>query len=184
MTACCSACNRQKSRAGYRLILVMLFVFSVCWPGIAVASEKLKPFETIATIDSSLHQTVPLAGKVVYVDFWASWCQPCRLSFPWMAQMAKKYGERGFQIVTINLDRDHAAAEKFLKEVGAEFKVVFDSTGSIAKMFKVDVMPTSFLYGRDGTLLNRFEGFHKDESAGIDSLINNLVNASEKKKNE
>src|SRR4051794_15372512 len=58
-----------------------------------------------------------LRGKVVYVDFWASWCGPCRQSFPWMAQMQRKYGASGFDVVAVNVDKRQADAERFLQAV-------------------------------------------------------------------
>ena len=104
-----------------------------------------------------------LRGKVVYVDFWASWCGPCRSSFPWMAQLAERYQGRGFEVVAVNLDKDRTLAEAFLAEHLAKtpegFAVAFDPAGRTAGSYQVAAMPTSFVIGRDGRVLLRHAGF-------------------------
>ena len=103
-----------------------------------------------------------LKGKVVYVDFWASWCGPCRQSFPWMNEMQSKYGAKGLQIVGVNLDAKRADADQFLAQLPARFSVGFDAKGDLARHFGVKGMPTSVLIGPDGKVLAVHQGF-KDE---------------------
>jgi thiol-disulfide isomerase/thioredoxin len=98
-------------------------------------------------------------GKVVIVDFWASWCVPCRRSFPWMNQMVRKYAEQGLVVIAVNLDRDREAADAFLSEIPVEFEVLFDADASLAREFGVEAMPNSFVFGRDGELIARHLGF-------------------------
>ena len=98
-------------------------------------------------------------GKVVVVDFWASWCVPCRRSFPWMNEMQAKYGDRGLVIVGVNVDRDRAAAEEFLAELPANFRIHFDNDASVAEAFGVEAMPSSFVIDRDGEVIARHLGF-------------------------
>jgi thiol-disulfide isomerase/thioredoxin len=101
----------------------------------------------------------PIAGKVIWVDFWASWCVPCRRSFPWMNTMHEKYKDRGLQIIAVNLDRDRKAADGFLAEVPAEFGLRFDPAGELAKTFEVQAMPSSFLMDASGNIIARHFGF-------------------------
>ena len=82
-----------------------------------------------------------LKGKVVYVDFWASWCGPCKQSFPFMNELQSKYRAEGFEIVAVNLDAKRDDADKFLAEVPARFTVAFDAKGESAKRFDVKGMP-------------------------------------------
>src|ERR1700757_77516 len=88
-------------------------------------------------------------GKTVLVDFWASWCGPCRQSFPWMNGLEKRYGDKGLAIVAVNLDKDREFADNFLAEVPAEFTVAFDPSGRTAESYKVKAMPTTFLISPD-----------------------------------
>ncbi len=98
-------------------------------------------------------------GKVVIVDFWASWCVPCRRSFPWMNAMQARYGDRGLVVVGVNVDRERDAADQFLAEVPADFRIHFDSEGRLASEFGVEAMPSSYIIGRDGEVITRHLGF-------------------------
>jgi thiol-disulfide isomerase/thioredoxin len=100
-----------------------------------------------------------LAGKVVYVDFWASWCGPCRQSFPWLKSMHDRYAAKGLTIVAINLDKERHDAEEFLHEFAPPFLVAFDPSGTTADAFRVGTMPSSFLVGRTGAILHAAAGF-------------------------
>jgi thiol-disulfide isomerase/thioredoxin len=128
-----------------------------------------------AAIDSVLAKSVPLSGKVVYVDFWASWCVPCRSSFPWMKQLQDKYRDQGLQIVTINVDKQRAPADKFLADLQSPLTVVYDSSGTLAKLYDLEAMPSSFIYGRDGNLRTKHRGFVAKDSVLLDSLIGSLL---------
>ena len=98
-------------------------------------------------------------GKVVVVDFWASWCEPCRHSFPWLNAMQAKYGERGLVIIGVNVDRERADADRFLHDVPAEFQIVYDPAGVLATRYDVPGMPTSFVIGPKGDVVGRHIGF-------------------------
>lgn len=98
-------------------------------------------------------------GKVVIVDFWASWCVPCRRSFPWLNEMHRKYGEEGLVIVGVNLDLERREADQFLQEYPADFQIYFDESKDVANEFEVIAMPSSYLIGRDGEVVKRHFGF-------------------------
>ena len=106
------------------------------------------------TIDLSAHQ-----GNVVIVDFWASWCVPCRRSFPWLNSMHDRYGENGLVIIGVNLDQELSAADQFLREFPAKFRIHYDVNKELAKSFGVEAMPTSYLLGPDGEIRTTHYGF-------------------------
>lgn len=112
-----------------------------------------------------------LKGKVVYVDFWASWCGPCRQSFPWMNAMQSKYGSQGLQVVAINLDAKRADADQFLAQLPAQFAVAFDGKGDSARRLGVKGMPTSVLIGADGRVLAVHQGFREDERQALEQRL-------------
>ena len=112
-----------------------------------------------------------LKGKVVYVDFWASWCGPCKQSFPFMNELQSKYGAKGFEIVAVNLDAKRGDADKFLAEVPARFNVAFDANGETARRFEVKGMPSSYLIGRDGKVIAAHKGFKEEERGELDARI-------------
>jgi len=113
----------------------------------------------------------PIEGRVVMVDFWASWCVPCRRSFPWMNTMHRKYGPQGLQIIAVNLDKDRALADRFLAETPAEFALRFDPGAALAKEFGVQAMPSSFLIDTDGNVLASHAGFRTEDSAEYERAV-------------
>jgi peroxiredoxin len=112
-----------------------------------------------------------MKGKVVYVDFWASWCAPCKQSFPWMNEMQAKYGARGLQIVGVTVDRKREDAEKFLSSTPAKFMVAFDTTGKVAEAYRPKGMPTSYLIGPDGVVRAVHVGFKDADKAALEREI-------------
>ena len=110
-------------------------------------------------------------GKLLYVDFWASWCVPCRQSFPWMNSMRRQYEKDGLVILAVNMDQVKSDADGFLKQHPAEFLVRFDAQGRLAQQFKVRGMPTSALIGRDGQVLWTHEGFRSKDPALLEQAI-------------
>ena len=112
-----------------------------------------------------------LKGKVVYLDFWASWCGPCKQSFPWMNEMQAKYGAKGLQIVAVNLDAKRADADQFLAQVPARVQLAFDSKGEIAKRFGVKGMPTSVLIDAEGKVIQLHQGFREEERQALEDKL-------------
>lgn len=95
----------------------------------------------------------------LYLDFWASWCGPCRLSFPWMNGVHERWGGRGLRVVAVSVDRRREDAMQFLRANPARFEVAFDAEGELARRLTVKTMPTSLLVAPDGRILHRHEGF-------------------------
>jgi thiol-disulfide isomerase/thioredoxin len=112
-----------------------------------------------------------LRGKTVLVDFWASWCGPCRQSFPWMNELQRRYGAKGLAIVAVNLDKDREFANTFLAELPASFTVVFDPAGTTAEHYKVKVLPSTFLISPDGRLLATHTGFDAKKAPEFEARI-------------
>jgi len=112
-----------------------------------------------------------LRGKAVLVDFWASWCGPCRQSFPWMNGLQKRYGDKGLAIVAVNLDKDRELASHFLAEMPAAFTVAFDPSGKTAESYRVKALPTTFLVSPDGKLLLTHTGFDAKHASEFEAQI-------------
>ena len=98
-------------------------------------------------------------GKVVIVDFWASWCVPCRRSFPWLDEMQKKYAADGLVVVGVNMDADQVDANNFLQAHPVDFRIVQDSEGILARRYDVIAMPSSYVIDRSGEIVVRHLGF-------------------------
>lgn len=113
--------------------------------------------EPIIEFDQAMAQH---KGKVVYVDFWASWCVPCRKSFPWMNAIQTKHQEQGFVVLSINLDAEEKLAKIFLQKTPANFAIIYDAKGKLARQFKIKGMPSSYLFDRQGKLISAHTGFN------------------------
>jgi thiol-disulfide isomerase/thioredoxin len=128
---------------------------------------------TTAAADFDLQE---FRGKVVVLDFWASWCVPCRRSFPWMNSMQEKYGDDGLVIIGVNLDAVDADAQAFLQETPAEFRIVSDPQGTLAREHDVIAMPTSYIFDRDGNLVTRHLGFKVKRQEEYEALLVETLN--------
>ncbi len=122
--------------------------------------------------------TVDLAkfhGKVVYLDFWASWCIPCRKSFPWMNTLQDHYQDKGLEVIAIALDESPKDAIAFLKKYSANFTIGFDREGKSAEAYGVKIMPTSYLIDRQGYIIKTYQGSIEGHKKEIESMIKKLV---------
>ena len=115
------------------------------------------------------------AGQVVLVDFWASWCKPCKESMPWLGEMQRKYGPEGLQIVAVNLDRKLAAAGAMLAAMEPGIVVVSDPEGELADRYELQGMPTSFVYDRAGKLTASHVGFLASECEAKEAELAELL---------
>lgn len=117
-------------------------------------------------------------GKVVLVDFWASWCAPCRKSFPWLNDMQKKYGAKGLVIVGVSVDTERKLADDFLRKLPAQFSVGFDTDGKVASAYQIAGMPSSFLIDAKGDIQYRHVGFRSEDQAPYEAKIRELVEST------
>jgi cytochrome c biogenesis protein CcmG/thiol:disulfide interchange protein DsbE len=124
-------------------------------------------------------QLAKYQGKFVYVDFWASWCGPCRQSFPWLNEMQARYGARGLQVVGVNLDAKGEDARKFLAEYPARFQIAFDAAGATPRAYGIKGMPSSVLVGPDGKVLFLHAGFKEADRAELEKSIQKALGVAQ-----
>jgi len=114
-------------------------------------------------------------GKVVYLDFWASWCKPCRESFPWMNSLLTRYPADKFTVITINLDAETGEMHRFLEKTGADFDIYHDPSGAIAEQFELEGMPTSYLIDASGKVVRKHIGFYTSKVGEYEREIEELL---------
>ncbi len=165
-------------RASRSLAASSLLLAAVILPLAGSAAAAVKPGDALPDLGTlDLDGTVPsLAGHVTLVDFWASWCPPCKASFPVMAELNKKYAEKGVIILGISVDEKANAYTNFIKRQTPPFIVVRDQAQKAAPAFGIPVMPTSYLIDRHGVVRYIHEGFYGNKSrddyvSEIDALL-------------
>ena len=114
-------------------------------------------------------------GRVLYLDFWASWCAPCRQSFPWMQAMQDAHEHEGLSVVAINLDQYRKDADRFLSKYHPKFDVRFDAQGEVAELFKIKGMPTSIIIDRHGVLRFTHIGFRRIDQAAYEDQLRQVL---------
>lgn len=116
-----------------------------------------------------------LRGRWVYLDFWASWCAPCRLSIPWMNRLQARWASAGLQVVGINLDSQHAKALQFLHKTPATFPMLWDPSGASARAYQVQAMPMSYVIDPQGRILSAHRGYSDDTAPAVAQQIEQLM---------
>ena len=155
------------------IISSILFAFILLSQN-SYAALNQAPDINLPCIDGSVN-LAELKGKVVYLDFWASWCEPCKKSFPWLHDIKQSYAEKGFEVVAVNLDKDRKLADEFLKVMDVNFVVAFDESGEVASNYKLKGMPSSYLIGRDGKLYASHIGFREKDKNKLEQAIKELL---------
>lgn len=158
-----------------KLLLVLMIVFI---SGAIEAQDE--PSDAPGPLPIAEFQLADFQGRVVLVDFWASWCEPCRHALPWLNAMQKKYGDQGLQVVMVNLDRDPAAAEKMAADIDAGIRQFLDSAGELATRYELEGMPSSFLYDRSGELISNHVGFLKADGQIREKAIEAALEGEER----
>ena len=154
--------------------LTLVFSASVSY----AASEKLSGKAANFTLKSRSGKNIKLSelrGNVIMLNFWASWCGPCRKEMPLLEKIHKKYKRLGFTLLGINVEENTSAAKKYLKDVKVSFPILFDKTNKTSKLYNVSAMPTTILIDRNGN--KRFihkgykPGYENDYKKQIKKLI-------------
>lgn len=150
-----ASCKNLRNTCGIAAWLVMLFLGNI-----AGAAE----------LDLTAYR-----GKVIYVDFWASWCGPCKQSFPWLDNLAHEYASQNFVVIGVNVDKDRDRAERFLTETPAEFPIVYDPKGELATAYKVAGMPSAVLIDRTGHVRFQHAGFSEKQEGLYEQQLQTLL---------
>jgi cytochrome c biogenesis protein CcmG/thiol:disulfide interchange protein DsbE len=164
--------NRNAGGTAARFLSLLL--------GILIVSPALDPSPAadgagVTKADSTAFDLGAYHGKVVYLDFWASWCKPCKQSFPWMRDMQARFGSRGLEIVAVSVDSRPEAAEAFLEQNPATFRILHDPEGKMAEAYRIEAMPTAFLYDRGGRQRAVHLGFRRSEAEAWEAEILSLL---------
>lgn len=161
--------------ANRRAVLLRGLGFAGLWAAFDAGAQSLDKgavapdFELPGT--SAAIKLSQYRGKVLYLDFWASWCGPCKQSFPWMNAMQAKYGAKGLQVLAINVDTKRDDARKFLLTSPATFELAYDAQGHTPRLYNVKTMPSSYVIDRAGKVAAVHRGFASEDSAALEQSV-------------
>lgn len=155
------------------LLLVMLFVLVPL-----VHAEQVSGPAPDFTLKSRSGENIKLSehrGDVVMINFWASWCAPCRQEMPLLEELYKKYSDLGFTLLAVNVEEDSSKADELLKDIPVTFPVLFDNSNKVTKLYNVIAMPSTVIVDRDGNMryLHRgyLPGYEKEYQKQVKELI-------------
>jgi cytochrome c biogenesis protein CcmG, thiol:disulfide interchange protein DsbE len=154
--------------------LCVALLIQVCLgPGRAAAIEAGVKQPEIGLVDraGSRVDLASLKGQVVLVDFWASWCAPCKQELPVLERLYKKYQKQGFVVVAVSVDREEANVRDFLKQMPLSFPVVHDKDHAVADRYNPPRMPSSYIVDRKGTVRHVHGGFREGDGAKLEAEI-------------
>lgn len=157
----------MKNRSLFATILIIGMFSNV---GAATEGQPAPACNGLSGKDLSAYR-----GKVVYLDFWASWCTSCKTSFPLLDELRGELGEQGFEVVAVNLDENLADAEAFLKKRPVSFEVLYASDASCPTEYGVKAMPSSYLIDRRGVVRHVHVGFRSSDMVAIRQAVETLL---------
>jgi thiol-disulfide isomerase/thioredoxin len=155
-----------------RLIPLLLLAASLT---VEAAAPQAAPDFALPARDGGDVRLSELLGQVVMINFWASWCGPCRQEMPLLQQIQAKYQPLGFTLLGVNVEPDRAAAQTWLKGVSVSFPILFDEKNAVAERFGVQGMPSSVFIDRAGNVRYVHRGFQPGDEAKYADMVRSLV---------
>jgi thiol-disulfide isomerase/thioredoxin len=128
--------------------------------GLPMVRAELQIGAPLPSLAAVAGEVPPTRGQVVLLDFWASWCAPCKASFPVFAALQREYRARGLLIIAVSVDEKSSAYENFIRRHAPPFTTLHDRQQALVRAVNIPAMPTSYLFGRDGRLRSIHAGFH------------------------
>ena len=159
---------------------VAIAALCIAIPSVSVAVKPGDPMPSAPALTNIEEGGAPISlaalkGRVVYVDFWASWCVPCRTSMPVVDELYKKLAPRGFTVVGINKDDRMLDAQRFLKRIPVSFPVASDSGDAVVKAFLVTAMPSGYLIDRKGMVRQVHRGYTAETAKALEKDVEVLL---------
>ena len=152
-------------------IVAIAAALSVALPALAGPTGAPAPPFALASSSGGEVSLAQYKGQVVMINFWASWCGPCRQEMPLLESIYKKYGRMGFTMLGVNVEPDSQAANAWLKQTPVSFPILYDKESKVSKLYDVAGMPSTVLIDRSGKLRMLHRGYKPgDENEYLDSI--------------
>lgn len=156
-------------------IVCRIVLLGLIGTSLSLASDSRAPDFKLDAYGGKALGLGELRGQVVMINFWASWCVPCKQEMPLLEQMHKKYKPMGFTMLGVNVEPDSAAAEGVLRQIPVSFPVLFDRENRVSKLYNVQGMPSSVLIDRKGNVRYLHKGYKPGDENAYLNYIRTLV---------
>ena len=144
--------------------------------GLRLLSSKVSPRDfSLSVLEGETKSLSSYKGKVVFMNFWATWCGPCRSEMPSMESVYKKFSDKGLEILAVNCAEDKATVSSYMKDEGFTFPALLDLDGRVSLNYGVQSIPTTFLIDRDGMIVMRLVGSIDWDSPKIHAALESLL---------
>jgi len=158
-------------KGSFTSLRAVLLAVALAIPGLAHAVEGPAPDFQLASAGGKPVSLAQYKGQVVMINFWATWCGPCRTEMPVLEQLHKKYKPMGFTMVGVNVEPDSAGAVDWLKATPVTFPILFDTDSKVSKLYAVSGMPSTVIVDRKGNLRYLHRGYKPgDENEYLDQI--------------
>ena len=133
------------------------------------------PALSLKGLEGGAHSLAAYRGKVVLINFWATWCEPCRLEMPSIQRLRDRLGAKGFAVLAVNVDEPDARVRRFVKETGLDLTIVMDPNKTTMRNWGVRYLPVTFIVGPDGRVRYRVVGDLDWDSDTVVGVISQLI---------
>ncbi len=158
-----------------KTLIMLLLLLLVTGPGFAREVSGAAPDFTLKSRSGENLKLSEFRGEVVMINFWASWCGPCRQEMPLLDELYQRYHPMGFTILGVNVDQDREAALRLLKEIPVNFPILFDEDNKVSERYELMAMPSTVMVDRDGNMrfvhLGYLPGYEQEYEAQIKILL-------------
>src|SRR5210317_2070481 len=167
--------NKIISQSCSRLLMACLVSLMCVNLAGAAAVKGPAPNFTLKSMTGKNMKLSEMTGNVVLINFWASWCGPCREEMPLLNALHKKYEPLGFSVLGINVEENVDAARGFMKDFPVDFPVLLDNTNQVSQRYQVIAMPTTVVVDRDGNIRYLHQGYKSGDEAKYQKMVKTLV---------
>ena len=158
-----------------RFLLVLLISMWLVAPANAASIQGKAPNFTLKSNSGKNVKLSELRGQVVLLNFWASWCGPCRQEMPLLEKLHKRYSALGFTVLGVNVEEDPRKAKTLLKDISVSFPILFDTSNKVSKQYKVSAMPSTIMIDRDGNMRYLHKGYKPGDEAQYKKWVKQLI---------
>jgi peroxiredoxin len=158
-----------------RYLLILLACFWILTPVNAASIQGKAPNFTLKSNSGKNVKLSELRGQVILLNFWASWCGPCRQEMPLLEKLQKRYSALGFTVLGVNVEEDPSKAKTLLKDISVSFPILFDTQNKVSKQYKVSAMPSTVMIDRDGNMRYLHKGYKPGDEAQYMKWVKQLI---------